>query len=101
LVGGCFASKHVGDLNPIDVWLAFREVERNGCEVLVAEDTRRFAAYLDLFVNMTEMQLTYDVLRVLDFNTDLLQRSIEGSRFLAELGRAGKIAQARFVARRR
>jgi SAM-dependent methyltransferase len=78
-----------------------RLLERNGCEVLIAEDTRRFGAYLDLFVNMTEMQLTYDVLRVFDFNTDLLQRSIEGSRFLAELGRAGKIAQARFVVRRR
>jgi SAM-dependent methyltransferase len=78
-----------------------RLLERNGCEVLIAKDTGRFAAYMDLFVNMIEMQLTYDVLRVFDFNTDLLQRSIEGSRFLAELGRVGKIAQARFVAPRR
>ncbi len=78
-----------------------RLLERNGCEVLTAEDTGRFAAYMDLFVDMTEMQLTYDVFRIFDFSADLLEKSIDGSRFLGKLARAGKIGQARFVARRR
>jgi len=56
---------------------------------------------MDLFVNMTEMQLTYDVLRIFDFNAELLEKSIDRSRFFGELARAGKIGQARFVARRR
>ncbi len=51
-----------------------RLLERNGCEVLTAEDTGRFAAYMDLFVDMTEMQLTYDVLRIFDFSADLLEK---------------------------
>ena len=76
-----------------------RFLERSGCEMLVAEDTRRLAAYMDLFVNMIEMQLTYDVLRIFDFSADLLQKAIDGSRFLAGLARAGKIGQARFVTR--
>ena len=77
-----------------------RLLQQNGCEVLTAEDTGRFAAYMDLFVNMIEMQLTYDVLRIFDFSADLLNKAIDGSRFLAGLARAGKIGQARFVTRR-
>ena len=68
--------------------------------VSVAEDTGRFASHFDLYLNMIEMQLTYDVLRTLGFRTDLLQTLTDGFRFLGELARAGKIAQARFVALR-
>jgi ubiquinone/menaquinone biosynthesis C-methylase UbiE len=71
-----------------------------GCEVSVAEDTGRFPSHIDLYLNMIEMQLTYDVLRTLAFRTDLLQTLTDGFRFLGGLARAGKIAQARFVARR-
>jgi len=76
-------------------------LSESGCEVRVAEDTGRFPAYADLYLNMIEMQLTYDVLRTIAFRTDLLQALTDGFRFLGELSRAGKIAQARFVARRR
>ncbi len=72
----------------------------SGCEVRVAEDTGRFPSYVDLYLNMIEMQLTYDVLRTVGFRTDLLQTLTDGFRFLGELSRAGKIAQARFIARR-
>jgi hypothetical protein len=50
---------------------------------------------------MIGMQLTYDVLATLAFRNDLLQTLTDGFRFLGELSRAGKIAQARFIARRR
>ncbi len=72
----------------------------SGCEVRVAEDTGRFAAHFELYLNMIEMQLTYDVLRTLAFRTELLESLVDGFRFLGEMARAGKIAQARFVARR-
>ena len=72
----------------------------SGCEVSVAEDTGRFASHFELYLNMIEMQLTYDVLRTLAFRTELLETLVDGFRFLYEMARAGKVAQARFVARR-
>ncbi len=72
----------------------------SGCEVSVAEDTGRFASHFELYLNMIEMQLTYDVLRTLAFRTELLETLVDGFRFLGEMARAGKVAQARFVARR-
>jgi len=72
----------------------------SGSEVQSAEDTGRFASHFDLYLNMIEMQLTYDVSRTLGFRTDLLETLVDGFRFLRELSRAGKIAQARFIARR-
>jgi SAM-dependent methyltransferase len=77
-----------------------RLLSGSGCEVRVAEDTGRFASHVDLYLNMIEMQLTYDVMRTIAFRTDLMQTLTDGFRFLAELAHAGKIAQARFVARR-
>jgi hypothetical protein len=72
----------------------------NGCKVSAAEDTGRFASHADLYLNMIEMQLMYDALRPLGFRTDLLETFLTGFRSLAQLARAGKIAQARFIARR-
>lgn len=77
-----------------------RLLSASGCEVRVAEDTRRFSSHADLYLSMIEMQLTYDVLKTVAFRVDLLQSLTDGFRFLGDLSRAGKIAQARFVARR-
>jgi ubiquinone/menaquinone biosynthesis C-methylase UbiE len=38
-----------------------RLLSGSGCEVRVAEDTGRFPSHMDLYLNMIEMQLTYDV----------------------------------------
>jgi sarcosine/dimethylglycine N-methyltransferase len=72
----------------------------SGCEVRVAEDTGRFPAHVDLYLNMIEMQFTYDVARAVGFRTELIEPLIDGFRFMGELARAGKIAQGRFIARR-
>jgi len=77
-----------------------RILTENGCDVLVAEDTGRFPAHVDLYTKMIEMQLTYDVLATLGFRSDLLKTLLEGFRFLGELSDARKIVQARFIARR-
>ena len=78
-----------------------RLLTANGCEVSVAEDTGRFPSHAELYLNMMEMQFRYDVLRTVAFRTDLLETLIDGFRFIVELARAGKIAQGRFIARRR
>jgi ubiquinone/menaquinone biosynthesis C-methylase UbiE len=73
-------------------------LENNGCRVLVAEDTRRFPAYMDLYINMIEMQLTYDALRLVGFDMGTLQQLAGEMSFLRDLAHSGKIAQGRFVA---
>ena len=77
-----------------------RLLGENGCQVLEAEDTGRFPDHMDLFINMLEMQLTYDALRILDFHPELLGAVTDQLKFLLQLARAGKIAQGRFIARR-
>jgi SAM-dependent methyltransferase len=77
-----------------------RLLRESGCAMQLAEDTGRFPSYVDLYLNMIEMQLTYDVLRTVAFRSELLQTITDSFRFLGELSRAGKIVQARFIARR-
>lgn len=77
-----------------------RLLSESDCEVRTAEDTDRFASHLELYLDMIEMQLTYDVLRTLAFRTELLETLVDGFRFLGEMARASKIGQARFIARR-
>jgi ubiquinone/menaquinone biosynthesis C-methylase UbiE len=76
-------------------------LEQNGCEVLEAEDTGRFAPYVDLYLQMAHMQLTYDALAILGFDADAMGAVAGEFAFLQELAHAGKIAQGRFIARRR
>jgi hypothetical protein len=68
---------------------------------MTAEDTGRFAPYVDLYLEMVDKQLTYDALRILDFNADALGAIGAEMQFLQELAHAGKIAQGRFIARKR
>lgn len=72
----------------------------NGCTVLTAEDTGRFGPYVDLYLNMVDMQLTYDAMRIVGFNMGVMQAMAGKFAFLQELAHAGKVAQGRFLARR-
>ncbi|MFC1652258.1 hypothetical protein ACFL3F_00925 [Planctomycetota bacterium] len=75
-------------------------LEENGTQVTVAEDTGRFAPYVDLYLNMLNMQLTYDALKIINFDMDLMQAMANEMTFMQELAHAGKIAQGLFVARK-
>jgi ubiquinone/menaquinone biosynthesis C-methylase UbiE len=75
-------------------------LERNGCRVLEAEDTGRFAPYVDLYLQMVDMQLTYDALGILGFDFEALGAVAGEFGFIQQLAHAGKIAQGRFIARR-
>lgn len=87
---------HVQDIGGY-AWL----LKENGCEVLVAEDTGRMAAFFDLALNMTETQFTYDMLATMDFQKEVLAAVKDSFRFFGDLARARKLVQARFVARRK
>jgi ubiquinone/menaquinone biosynthesis C-methylase UbiE len=78
-----------------------RLLSDNGFTVLEAADTGRFASYIDLYLNMIDMQLTYDALRIIGFNTDLMGMLAGDMSFLRDLAHAGKVAQGRFIARRK
>jgi SAM-dependent methyltransferase len=73
----------------------------SNCEVLVAENTGRFAPYVDLYLNMLSMQLSSDALRIVGFDTARMESLAGEMEFMQRLAHAGKIAQAIFVARRK
>jgi ubiquinone/menaquinone biosynthesis C-methylase UbiE len=76
-------------------------LEEGGCEVVEAEDTERFGPYVDLYLQMADMQLTYDALKILGFDTGAMEAVAGEMVFMQGLAHAGKIAQGRFIARRR
>jgi SAM-dependent methyltransferase len=76
-------------------------LEKNDCQVLEAEDTGRFAPYMDLYIQMADMQLTYDALKILGFDFEALGALAGELGFIRELAHEGKVAQGRFIARRR
>jgi SAM-dependent methyltransferase len=76
-------------------------LEQAGCEVSEAADTGRFAPHIELYMQMAQMQLSYDVLRILDFDMKALEAISGEMASMIELGRAGKLIQGRFIARKR
>jgi len=72
-----------------------------GCEVVVAEDTRQFGPHVDLYLDMLNKQLTYDALRIIGFNLELLGAMGQEMVFMQQLAHAGKIIQGRVIARKR
>lgn len=76
-------------------------LSENGCDVLVAADTERFAPYVDLYINMLQMQLSYDALRIIGFDVEMMQALGGEMAFMQELAHKGKIAQGIFIARKR
>ena len=72
----------------------------NGCSVVAAEDTRQFPAHVDLYLNMLQMQLTYDALKVIGFDQDLMGAMAAEMAFMQELAHAGKIKQGRIIGRK-
>lgn len=73
-------------------------LKQNGCEVTIAEDTGRFAPYVDLYLNMLDMQLTSDALRIVGYDMDVFGAMAAEMIFMQEMAHAGKIAQGIFVA---
>lgn len=73
----------------------------NGCEVRTAENTGRFGPYVDLYLNMLNKQLTYDALKIIGFDTDMMGAMAKEMVFMQGLAHEGKIAQGIFIARKK
>jgi SAM-dependent methyltransferase len=72
----------------------------NGCKVEIAEDTGRFAPCTELYLNMLGMQLTYDALKIIDFDSKLMGTLAGEMKFMKQLATEGKLVQGLFVARK-
>src|SRR5512139_3671722 len=82
-------------------WMKFANVQdipgyskllkENGCKVAEASDTGRFAEITELNLKMIDMQLTFDLLKIVSFNMDVLQLIVGEFAFHAQLARVGKI----------
>ena len=73
-------------------------LKANGCKVTVAEDTGLFGKYVDLYLQMLDMQLTFDALKIIAFDAALMGAMAQEMVFMQGLAHAGKIAQGMFVA---
>ncbi len=76
-------------------------LRKNGCDVVATEDTGRFAPHVDLYLGMLNMQLTYDALKIIGFDAELMQAMAGEMTFMQKLAHNGKIAQGLFIARKR
>ncbi len=75
-------------------------LEQSDCHVEVAEDTGRFPRYVDLYLDMLNMQLTYDALKRIAFDMELMQALGTEMGFVQELAHDSKICQGLFIATR-
>lgn len=76
-------------------------LREHGCDVLAAEDSGRFPAAAELFLCMIEKQLTYDALKILDYDEKRMKYWRDELAFTRDLARTGKVAQGLFAARKR
>lgn len=72
----------------------------NGCSVLIAEDTGRYAPCIDLYLDVIENQLTYDALRIIGFDTTMMAALADEMQFMRRLAHDGKLIQGLIVARK-
>jgi SAM-dependent methyltransferase len=77
-----------------------RLLEEHGCEVKMAEDTGRFPSHVDLYLDVLNKQLTYDALKLIGFDMDVMQGLGGEMSFVQQLAHEGKIQQGRIVATR-
>ncbi len=71
-----------------------------GLEVSVAEDTGRFPTHIDLYLEMLGKQLTYDALKIIGFDLEMMGGMEAEMKFMQTLAHQKKIAQGMFVATR-
>lgn len=75
-------------------------LQGNGCKILAAEYTERFAPCMDLYLDMASKQLTYDILKIIGFNQSLFEQIAGEMFFIQELAHEKKIIQGLFVAQK-
>ncbi len=77
-----------------------RLLRDRGCEIVAAVDTGRFPSHVDLYLQMLNMQLTYDALKIIGFDQNLMQAMADEMTFMQHLAHDKKIIQGLIVARK-
>ncbi len=75
-------------------------LEAAGCRVTLAHDTERFPPHVDLYLDMLTKQLTYDALKRIGWDTELMGALGGEMTFIQQLAHERKISQGLVVARR-
>lgn len=76
-------------------------LQNNDCTVTYAEHTDLFPQYVGLYRNMLAMQLTYDALKIIDFDAAMMEALDNEMKFMQMLAHERKIAQGMFVAQKK
>jgi len=76
-------------------------LEANGCEIVAARNTERFAPCVDLYLNMLGQQLTYDALKIVGFDNAIMEMLGGEMQNTQKLAHEGKVIQGLFVARKK
>lgn len=74
---------------------------QNGCEIVTAENTGRFAPCADIYMEMLTKQHTSDALKIIGYDMELFQAMGAELTFTQNLAHEGKLIQGLFVARKR
>ena len=72
----------------------------SGLRVEAAGDTGRFARYFELYRDMITMQLTYDALKAVGFDSQRMDALEQEREFVRQLARETKLIQGMFSARK-
>jgi len=72
----------------------------SGCSMIHAEVTNRFAPSVDLYLDMLNKQLTYDALKIIGFDLEMMQAMGGEMVFMQGLAHENKITQGLFVAKK-
>jgi SAM-dependent methyltransferase len=73
----------------------------NGCSIRVAEDTGLYAPCIDLYLQMLDMQLSFDALKIIGWDTEFMGALAKEMVFIQGLAHEKKIIQGMFVADKR
>ena len=76
-------------------------LDSHGFDPQTAIDTERFSEYVDLYLDMLMKQLTYDALKRIGWDTELMGVLGGEMTFIQELAHDHKISQGLIIARRR
>lgn len=77
-----------------------QELEEAGCQIKLAQDTGRFPEYVDLYLEMLTKQLTYDALKRIGWDTELMATLGNEMTFIQQLAHEHKISQGLVIAQR-
>lgn len=75
-------------------------LSKNHCTVMIAENTGRYTSSIELYIQMVSQQLTYDALKILNFDQALFEGLAGEMMFIGDLARQNKIIQGLFVAKK-